>query len=200
MRPTSGSSAWLPGRYGAGEQPQLPATIVVMPCSSSGASTSAWSGCGITQSLCECMSMKPGAITWPVQSRRRAALASSSTPTAAMRPSAIATEAGKPSRPVPSSTVPWSRMRSKAMWRPSHAQTPWRNVHRTPAGPAEIIPLRVARRREVPRRATAGSLPGSSRVRPRPGLRRIPSGLGGPACASRPGRAAGPRGGCGFIA
>src|SRR5205807_5814747 len=94
------------------------------------------------------------------------------------------TEAGKPSRPVPSSTVPWSRMRSKAMWRPSHAQTPWRNVHRTPrasaapgdgrhiadlpggprqspAGPAEIIPLRVARRREVPRRATAGSLPGA---------------------------------------
>src|SRR5436190_222291 len=136
MRPTSGSNAWLPGRYGAGEQPQLPATIVVMPCSSSGASTSAWSGCGITQSLCECMSMKPGAITWPVQSRRRAPLASSSTPTAAMRPSAIATEAGKPSRPVPSSTVPWSRMRSKAMWRPSHAQTPWRNVHRTPRASA----------------------------------------------------------------
>src|SRR6266516_4879075 len=132
MRPTSGSSAWLPGRYGAGEQPQLPATIVVMPCSSSGASTSAWSGCGITQSLCECMSMKPGAITWPVQSMRRAVLASSSTPTAAMRPSAIATEAGKPSRPVPSSTVPCSRMRSKAMRRPSHAQTPWRNAHRPP--------------------------------------------------------------------
>src|SRR5712692_12069729 len=132
MRPTSGSSAWLPGRYGAGEQPQLPATIVVMPCSSSGASTSAWSGCGITQSLCECMSMKPGAITWPAQSRRRAALAVSSAPTAAMRPSAIATEAGKPSRPVPASTVPWSRMRSKVMCRPSHAQTPWHNVHRPP--------------------------------------------------------------------
>ena len=27
------------GKNGAGEQPQLPATIVVMPCSSSGAST-----------------------------------------------------------------------------------------------------------------------------------------------------------------
>src|SRR5262249_4479140 len=118
MRPTSGSTARLPGRYGAGEQPQLPATIVVMPCSRSGASTSAWSGSGITQSLCECMSMNPGATTLPAQSRRRAAGASARSPTAAMRSPAIPTDAGKPSRPLPSSTVPPSSTRSKVMRRP----------------------------------------------------------------------------------
>lgn len=123
MRPSCGSSARLASTNGAGEQPQLPATMVVMPCSSSGASTSAWSGCGITQSLCECMSMNPGATTRPRQSSDRAAAAPERSPTAAMRPSRTPTDAATPSLPVPSSTVPPCRRRSNATRQEMHEIT-----------------------------------------------------------------------------
>src|SRR5258706_6121547 len=131
MRPTCGSNVRLLGRYGAGEQPQFPATMVVIPCSNSGASTRPWSGCGITQSLCECMSMNPGATTLPVQSTICAALAPCSAPSAAIRPSTINTEPGTASAPVPSRIVPPRRIRSQSIARPLHDRRAGRRGRRT---------------------------------------------------------------------
>jgi hypothetical protein len=57
-------------------------------------------------------SMKPGAITRPVASTTRFALAPSSRPMAAMRPSRTATSAANHGAPVPSTTRPPRSSRS----------------------------------------------------------------------------------------
>ncbi len=53
-----------------------------------------------------CMSMKPGHTTWPVASIVSLRSAAAKSPTASIRPSAIATSARYAAAPVPSITDP----------------------------------------------------------------------------------------------
>src|SRR5687768_8269711 len=102
VRDTSvASRSWLSGETGAYDMPQFPTTSVVTPCirvlSESRLASS-------DQSEWEWQSMKPGATYFPVASIAVLACASRRPPTAAMRPSWMATSARVHGAPLPSIT------------------------------------------------------------------------------------------------
>ena len=57
-------STYLPfGSYPVAEKPQFPVTTVVIPCPTKGMAKSTRSSLKTDQSLCECASINPGAMT-----------------------------------------------------------------------------------------------------------------------------------------
>ena len=91
---------------GAGDQPQLLTTAVVIPWRRQGSHTSMKSGRMMKRSSCEWILMNPGETTLPVASITLPASASARFPTASIRSPFRPTSARKRSRPVPSTTVP----------------------------------------------------------------------------------------------
>ena len=134
--PSLSMTSWRrAGVRGAGLAPQLPTTSSVKPWWTL---LSAVGSPGRTKSACECMSMNPGATTWPVASITRAAPASGKRSIASMRSPAMATSARRAGRPVPSITVP-PRIRmsstSSASWLRRPAPVPLGRLLVGPANP-----------------------------------------------------------------
>ncbi len=105
---------------GAGEKPQLPVTIVVMPCLTIGLRRSLWFGSMTGQSKCEWMSMKPGVTARPDASISVSARAPDRSPRAVILSPLRPMSARFPFLPLPSITVPFRMITSRAMMESFH--------------------------------------------------------------------------------